>query len=211
MIKSDKYVQKINKIKKGVFYTETNIFKNKIFEKWFKRVIKKSNNTVLEPFAGKNNIIKMLKENNLKFKYSSFDINPKNKNVKYRNTIKKYPNNYKLTITNPPYLAKNSATRKKIKCKIKYDDIYKDCLEIMLKNSDYIAVIIPASFITTKLFFERLKYYIILNEKVFNDTVQPVCLAIFNKNKSKDFSIYENNKFIKTYKSLKRNRKKHYW
>jgi len=102
----------------------------------------------------------MLQDEGYNFDFVSYDINPGSLEVKKRDAIKEFPQGYKLIITNPPYLAKNSAHRKKIDFPTtKYDDLYKLCLEIMLKNCDYVGAIIPASFINADLFLDRLHSY----------------------------------------------------
>ena len=127
----------------------------------------------------------MLKKEGYNFEFVSYDINPSSLEVEKKDTIKKFPLGYKLIITNPPYLAKNSAHRKKIDFPAtKYDDLYKLCLEIMLKNCDYVGAIIPASFINANLFLERLHSYTLLSSQMFTDTENPVCLALFSPQKS---------------------------
>ena len=65
-------------------------------------------------------------------------------------TILNYPVGYDVAITNPPYLAKNSATRRKLKYSYpEYEDLYQKCLEVMLEKTQFVAAIIPESFITS--------------------------------------------------------------
>ena len=99
------------KIEKGQFFTKNNPFILKPFINWSKQFDK--NETILEPFAGANGIIKMLQKQKLAKSFVAYDIEPKDKDVQYKNTIEAFPEGFKVGITNPPYLAKNSATRKK--------------------------------------------------------------------------------------------------
>jgi len=123
----------------------------------------------------------MLREEGYNFDFVAYDINPGSSEVEKRDTIQNFPQGYKLIITNPPYLAKNSACRKKIAFPTtEHDDLYKLCLEIMLKNCDYVGAIIPASFINAGLFQERLHSYTLLSSQMFTDTENPVCLALFS-------------------------------
>ncbi|CAI2161752.1 1313_t:CDS:2 [Funneliformis geosporum] len=138
-----------------------------------------SNNIVLEPFAGSNNLIKMLQNEGCDFNFVSYDINP-----------------------NSP---ENSAHRKKIEFPTtKYDDLYKLCLEIMLKNCDYVGAIIPASFINADLFLERLHSYTLLSSQMFTDTENPVCLVLFSPQKTNSIYLYENDKHFGELYSLKK-------
>ena len=123
----------------------------------------------------------MLQDEGYNFDFLAYDINPGSPEVKKRDTTQYFPQGYKLIITNPPYLAKNSACRKKIEfVNTKHDDLYKLCLEIMLKNCDYVGAIIPASFINADLFLDRLHSYTLLSSQMFMDTENPICLALFS-------------------------------
>ena len=89
-----------------------------------------------------NQVVEMIESiSNDKFnKWVCFDISPAENNkvpeceVVKRDTIKDFPKGYKVAITNPPYLAKNSATRRELEyLGDPYDDLYKKALEVMLK------------------------------------------------------------------------------
>lgn len=209
-----------NDIKKmnGQFFTITNPFVSNPFYKWFESIPHEKKKNIIEPFAGTNNIVRMI--DSLRLSNSTwhcYDIEPSNFNVapyakvKKCDTIENFPiiKDCYIAITNPPYLAKNSATRSGIPFKYgEYDDIYKKCLEVMLENCEYVAAIIPESFITANLFHERLKIVISLTCKMFDDTQCPVCLALFSPaneiNVENGFEIYNQGSItrIGTYKEL---------
>jgi len=145
-------------------------------------------------------------------KWTCFDIEP-GKNVYpkceilQRDTIKDYPKGYKIAITNPPYLSKNSATRRGLTYpETKYDDVYKLCLEVMLNNTPYVAAIIPETFITSGLFHDRLHSIVSLTCRMFDDTDCPVCLAMFvpKEEAPNSFYIYRMNDSLGEYKELKK-------
>ena len=174
----------------GQFFTVTNPFISNPFYMWFESIPNEKKRIIIEPFAGSNNIVKMI--NDLKLadiEWFCYDIEPPSFNavpefvVNQQDTIDNFPviEGAYIAITNPPYLAKNSATRSGLPFKYsEYDDLYKKCLEVMLKKCEYVAAIIPESFITAKLFHNRLKVVISLNCKMFDDTDCPVCLALFS-------------------------------
>lgn len=186
MCEYDENYKKLN----GQFFTITNPFVSNAFYMWFESIPDDKKHHILEPFAGSNNIVKMI--NDLKITnaiWHCYDIQPSEYNavfdvkVETKDSIEKFPiiNNCFIAITNPPYLAKNSATRSGLPYKYnEYDDLYKKCLEVMLENCDYVAAIIPESFITSNLFHNRLKTVISLTCKMFDDTECPVCLALFS-------------------------------
>lgn len=109
-----------------------------------------------------------------------------------------------MVITNPPFLSKSSASRLGIEYpKTNHNDIYKLCLELMLNNCSYVASIVPDSFLTSNFDKSRLVTYISLTNNHFDNTVIPVGLALFNKDVTKDFLIYRDNKILGSYLELK--------
>ena len=206
-----------NKKLYGQFFTTINPFNIDIFYKWFDLIPENKKKILLEPFAGSNNIVKMIQDLKFTYEWHCYDINPGSNcmpkfPIKERDTIKDFPKGYYVTMTNPPYLAKNSATKRKfIFPNTHYDDLYKICLDVMLKNLEYVAAIIPESFINANIFQNRLYSFISLTCKMFDDTECPVCLALFIPESQKeeinleteDFYVYRQNEYIGNYKELK--------
>ncbi len=182
---------------KGQFYTLGNPFSLGPFLEWSNNIDLPSKR-ILEPFAGSNNIIKILQENKLCEQFSSYDIAPADKSVENKDTIRSFPKGFDVCVTNPPWLARNSATRRRLPYPdTRHDDLYKHCLELCLINCKYVAALVPASFFQSGLFRERLSSYILLHDKgMFNDTDNPVCLALFNEQINSQTKIYYDNKFV---------------
>lgn len=90
-----------------------------------------------------------------------------------------FPLGFNVCITNPPYLGKSSARRRHIEYPWDEDDLYKVCLNTMLRHCAFVAAIIPESYITARIFRTRLWGVISLNCLMFDDTEEPVCLALF--------------------------------
>lgn len=105
-----------------------------------------------------------------------------------------------IIITNPPYLAKQSATRKKMDLskyfdRTSYDDLYLIALEKMVKAQKYVVAIIPESFINSSFKDKNLLHSItILEENPFTDTDAPVCVVCFD-------GIYKEYDKIRVYKN----------
>ena len=188
----------------GRYYTEGNPFMHKAFKDWCGLI--PENTPIIEPFAGGCNIPRLLREIGSNADWRCYDISPdrrvKDFKITKRDTITNFPRS-RVVITNPPFLAKNSAKRKGLSFpKSKYDNLYKHCLDLILRKSDYAAIILPDSFISTPEMKERVTAIISLNEKMFRDTDYPVCLALFTPEYTDDFPLYIGDTRIGTYKGL---------
>lgn len=196
------------KILLGQFYTRGNPFQYSRAQIWFKGIPNLSKVRIIEPFAGSNSIVALVNSSvsSLSPKnWQSFDIHPEaieanlvpEITLNKRDTLEDFPTGFDIAITNPPYLAKNSATRKGMLVHFgDYQDTFEVALHEMLTNCDWVAAIIPESFITRKLFKDRLDAVISLNHEMFDDTEFPVCLALFSPNSSSDFEIWRGEEFL---------------
>lgn len=164
------------KKKLGQFYTTKNPFIGDAFCLW--NSVRPQGTEVLEPFAGAGNLFSFLSES-----WVGFDIEPNHLSIKQKDTISDFPTGYKVCITNPPYLAKNSASRLNLSVPIKNEDLYLDCVELMLNNCEYIAAIIPSTFYALNKFRDRLIAWDKLDYRLFNDTDNPVGVAYFGPDK----------------------------
>lgn len=195
----------------GVYYTTSNPFHYPQFKEWFNQIPEESKESILEPFAGSNNIPALLKDENITpASWVCFDMESPEKNIcpefkiKEQDTLAHFPKGYDVCITNPPYLAKNSAKRRKLPYpETKYNDLYKLSLEKILENCKYAGAIIPESFLTQELFTDRIYSVTSLNQKMFEDTECPVCLALFVP-ESKDFRVFCGEEFLGYYSELKK-------
>jgi len=167
----------------GRYYTEGNPFLLEPFQAWAKRnrLIK---STVLEPFAGQNDLIRALREVGIAFQSKSFDIEPHDSEVEYRDTLSDFPAGFEFCVTNPPWLAKNSAKRRGLPFPdTAFDDLYKYALDLCLSQCPFVAALIPATFLKSDSFRHRLDTVMFLHDqRMFADTENPVCLALFSRN-----------------------------
>jgi hypothetical protein len=203
----------------GQFFTVNNPFNVNAFREWFAMIPKENKQIILEPFAGANNIVRMVNDlfSEQRLNWACYDISPAVQNnakqfkIQKRDTIADFPKieGCGVVITNPPYLAKNSATRRGLQYNYpEYDDLYKKCVDVILKNVGYAGLIIPESFITSGVFHDRLYAVVSLTCKMFDDTDCPVCLALFIPSEKKendklyDFMLYDQNIELGTYETL---------
>lgn len=163
----------------GQYYTQGNPFGHPAFLAWA-QTADLAQTVVLEPFAGANGLIDMLQSAHLCHQWASFDIHPGAPGVQQRDTLQNFPTGYRAAVTNPPYLAKNSAKRRGLPFPdTDYDDLYKHALAITLTHTPWVAAIVPDSLFTANLFHERAQAFVSLTQSMFADTEHPVCLALF--------------------------------
>lgn len=197
-----------NKREFGQYFTVENPFSHPLFNEWMTLSGHKDEDVILEPFAGANNILKLMDESGYHNRWKCYDIEPPIENafpkyvVEYRDTIKDFPTGYKVCVTNCPYLGKSSASRRKIDYPWEEDDLYKVCLNRMLDNCEYVGAIIPESFVSARIHTDRLWGVISLTCRMFDDTDCPVCLAMFTPNGSEQTKIYANDLYLGTIEEL---------
>lgn len=179
-------IDKSEKIELGKFYTTVNPFTGTAWNKFKKEIDKKD--IILEPFAGSNNIPKMLSE----YSWASYDILPEDSNIIKQDTLKNFPKGFKVCITNPPYLDIRTARDKNIKYDSEFSDLYLDSLDKMLKNCEFIAAIIPATFYNKKAFKDRLWMWDKIDKEVFSDTGMSIGVAYFSNKKIDKTELYLN-------------------
>jgi hypothetical protein len=182
----------VNKQLLGQFYTTSDPFLGSdAFSLW--NNLRPKDTKVLEPFAGSGLLYSYLNED-----WVGYDIDPKLNTVIQQNTIQNFPIGFDVCITNPPYLAKTTISRQKLNTTVKYQDLYLDCVKLMLDNCKYVAAIIPSTFYNTKLFRNRLIAWDKLDREIFSDTDVPVGVAYFAP-KAESLKIYVNGKEIKAH------------
>lgn len=199
------------KVELGQFFTSKNL--------WLKpqilSFIKHSKcTTAYDPFAGGGDLLKAV--HGYFEKFVGLDVDKKLK-WRFNDSLLKIPHEKNgIIITNPPYIAKQSATRKNINLSkyfkhTKYDDVYLIALDKMLLAQEFVVAIIPESFINSNYMQKgRLNNITVLEENPFLDTENPVCVACFDgtvKPYSK-IKIYKNTKLVGTLGDIEKLRPK---
>ena len=195
-------ISAVSKLKgsNGRFYTENaqgnNPFNHPAFIRWANEA-NISGSTLLEPFAGRNSIVDTLQAMGLCERFKSFDIQPGRDDVCFQDTIEDFPKGYSVCVSNPPWLARNVATRYGFDFPGgSHQDLYQVCLEKCLAGCEWVALLVPESFIRTDLFRIRLAAFISLTFETFRETTHPVALALFNKGPTNDTELWSGSKFI---------------
>ena len=208
----------------GRYYTRGNPFQLKPFQTWA-TASNLEHQAIVEPFAGAKDIPRLIDAAHLQCRdWAFFDIEPGAKGIVQRDTLADFPKGFNVCITNPPWLARNSATRRGLPFPkaTRYDDLYKYALEQCLTHCRWVAAIIPEAFIRSGLFLERLHDFVSLVPQeqnkanyppdkgsrgvsvMFEDTEHPVGLALFTPDATSDIRIWRNNRFLGTMSELRR-------
>jgi hypothetical protein len=148
--------------------------------------------TVVEPFAGKGDLLKWL---NGDYKIEAYDIEPKADNIVQRDTLRNPPEyTDKWVLTNPPYLARNKCEEKELFDKYETNDLYKCFLKSLTSRKPCLGgiLIIPAGFFLSprdvdvrcrssflsQYKVSKVKYF---EEQVFDDTSTTVVAIAFDR------------------------------
>ena len=180
----------------GQYYTTNyNPFELPPFADWAGRA---GLSQVLEPFAGANHIIEMLRQAGWSgVRATSYDIRPGHGAVERRDTIRSFPTGHRNCISNPPWLGRSSAARRRLQYPVTgYDDVYKHCLGLALDHCENVAFLIPASFLHSGLFRERLRSIVFLHRLAFDDTENPTCLALFHADNAGHTEVWHDDEYI---------------
>jgi len=136
---------------------------------------------IVEPFAGKGDLLTWLAKKGLSLPLEAYDIEPKADSIQKRDTLMN-PCNYEgaWILTNPPYLARNKSDQKALFDKYDTNDLYK-CFLLSLVQTPCCGgiIIIPAGFflsprdIDVRCRAAFLSTYRILYVRYFEETVFP--------------------------------------
>lgn len=150
---------------------------------------------IVEPFAGKGDLIDWVKGICPHLPMEAYDIEPKRADIEKRDTLL-HPPDYKdaWIITNPPYLARNKSSNKEVYNLYDTNDLYKCFIRSVLTHADCKGgiFIIPAGFFfssrsldvrcrsefMTRYRITKVRYF---EEKVFDDTTTTVVAFSFER------------------------------
>lgn len=191
----------LNKIKFGQFFTRNDYW----LKPQVKSFILSSNCSIsYDPFAGEGDLLNVSSKE-LNFKSCiGLDIDRSLK-WRYNDSLKKIPHvKNAIIITNPPYFAKQSASKKNVDLKkyfnnTIYTDLYLLALDKMLESADYVVAIVPESFINSSYAQkDRLNSITILEDNPFKDTENPVCVVCFDKfhKPFSEIKVFKNNDYL---------------
>ena len=195
-----------SKVSKGQFNTiSSNWLKSQVIE-----FIKKSKkDSCLDPFAGSGDILNAIKSN-LQLIVHGLDIDTKfgwELNDSLKSIPEKYSNS--VIVTNPPYLAKYSASRKRLSNDIQnyysnWNDLYLQALDVCLEQNEYVVAIVPETFLNTNYPKNHCQSITIILQNPFIDTDCPVCVVCMTKETRslQEIDVFIEDKYISSFYDL---------
>ena len=137
---------------------------------------------VIEPFAGKGDLLDWLRRNHCLLPIEAYDIEPKRNDIVRRDTLLDPPlYTDAWIVTNPPYLARNKCAEKEIFNKYETNDLYK-CFILSITQQDPCrggVMIIPVGFFLSAREIDCtcrsafLSQYLLTNVRYFEEDVFP--------------------------------------
>lgn len=162
---------------------------------------------VVDPYAGAGDLLAAA--NQIVWEVIGYDIDPSLGWPENDSLLDIPYHNDAIVITNPPYLAKNSANRNgfdsyKYFKHNDYEDLYQLAIDKVLEKYKNAVFIIPETYFQSSFFKEYLVQYTIIEENPFTDTDCPVCVACFSVDNnffrftSNEYKIYKNDVYLFT-------------
>ena len=151
---------------------------------------------IIEPFAGKGDLLEWVGKNGITLPIEAYDIEPKKEGIVQRDTLNNPPDYTDAWIlTNPPYLARNKCEKKEIFDKYNTNDLYKCFITSITQQPSKCSggiFIIPAGFFLSprdldvccrNAFLSQYKLLLVkyFEETVFPDTTTTVVAFSFEK------------------------------
>jgi hypothetical protein len=139
---------------------------------------------VVDPFAGDGHLLRHVVEAGIEVPTSGYDIAPGWPRNDSLASIPSHP--AAVIVTNPPYLAKHSASRKRVlRTVARYYadgdlDLYQVAVRRCLEASPHVVALLPETFLHAGVLRERLERVVVIErESPFDDTTCPILVACF--------------------------------
>lgn len=143
--------------KAGRFYTTANPFRHPAFLDWA-GAAGLPEARLVEPFAGSNRLVRFLDAMELCRDFRAYDLEPADPRVRRRDTLASFPVGFPVCVTNPPWLARNSATFRGLDFPdCAYPDLYLHCLDRCLRHCRFVAALVPESFLRAGVRFAAFR------------------------------------------------------
>lgn len=177
---------KINaaKVSRGSYFTTNQAWMVKPVREFLVRALASSGNKVLDPFAGDGHLLETVAA---AFGSETFGYDIVGRKWRKNDSLISIANPERAVIvTNPPYLANHSATRKGVATLVSQyfessqrDNLYKIALDKCLEAADYVIAIVPETFLLATYPKHRLVLVSVIESDLFSDTAAPAVVACF--------------------------------
>jgi len=190
-----------DKVSRGSFYTTDEAWLNTPV-KGFLSAALLTNTSVLDPFAGDGHLLDLVRR---EFGVATFGLDIAGDKWARNDSLVNIPNpGGSVIITNPPYLANHSASRKGVSQMVAtyfdgsdYDNLYKIALDRCLAVADFVIAVIPETFLLSSFDKSRLRVVSVIEGDLFSDTEAPAVVACFGPAEIKsDAQVYVGEKLI---------------
>ena len=183
----------------GSFYTTKTNWLTKQVIAFFEQFNPK---VVTDPFAGDGHLLDLINE---KFGCATMGYDLYKHNWQQNDSLVEIPDS-QFIVTNPPWLSKTSASKKKIMNNVMhYFDINKDCtnlyqiaIKLMIMKKIPFICLVPESILTMEWNWKhKLTKIISLFDSPFDDTNALTCVVCYDPEKeSDDVEVYSDDNFI---------------
>lgn len=165
----------------GQYFTQSSVWLKPQIQDF---IISSGVSSVLDPFCGQGDLLKVAEDLGF-INCIGYDIDA-SLNWEINDSLNYIKETDALILTNPPYLAKNSAKRRKSPSYKyfegnTYSDLYLIAIDRILNSAEKAVAIIPESFLQTGLFHDRLHSITVIEDNPFSDTECPICVACFDE------------------------------
>jgi hypothetical protein len=174
-----------DKVSRGAYFTTDAAWLNEPVEGFLRAALKAKAGRVLDPFAGDGHLLELV-ASRLGAATTGLDIAGGRWPV--NDSLLRLPAEARdaVIVTNPPYLANHSASRKGVaSLAAEYfaasaqDNLYKIALDRCLEASDYVVAVIPETFLLSGYPADRLVLASVIESPLFADTDAPALVACF--------------------------------
>lgn len=172
-----------DKVRRGAFMTRESVWLTPQVKRF---ILDAAPGRVIDPFAGEGHLLEALASLFPDAEHLGYDIEPRAP-FSFNDSLEHVPrHDGALIVTNPPYLAKHSASRKRVRNEVNHhyvatgrNDLYQVALDRCLDAARHVVAIVPETIINARYPLDRLRSLTILEDRTFDDTDCPVCVCCF--------------------------------
>lgn len=172
-----------DKVSRGSYYTTDEAWLNAPVRQFLSDAFL-TNTSVLDPFAGDGHLLDLVRR---EFGVATFGLDIAGDKWARNDSLVSVPNaSGSVIVTNPPYLANHSASRKGVGDLVAtyfdgtdYDNLYKIALDRCLAAADFVVAVIPETFLLSSFDKSRLALVSVIEGDLFSDTEAPAVVACF--------------------------------